>query len=91
MAAILNFVSVDFLTNACVSTGQIFWLLIRDDQLRHLSKMAATAAIFLTNALVNWSDFLVAHWGDWRNVPIDNQRRRTLPFLIFYFFVKSSI
>jgi hypothetical protein len=41
-----------------------------DDQLRHSSKMAATAAIldlvsidFLTNAWVDWSDFLVAHWG----------------------------
>jgi hypothetical protein len=44
-----------------------------DDQLRRSSKMAATAATaaildfvsvdFLTNACVDWSDFLVAHWG----------------------------
>jgi hypothetical protein len=41
-----------------------------DDQLRHSSKMAAMPAIFdlvfidlLTIAWVDWSDFLVAHWG----------------------------
>jgi hypothetical protein len=41
-----------------------------NDQLRHSFKMATTAAIldlvsvdFLTNAWVDWSDFLVAHWG----------------------------
>jgi hypothetical protein len=42
-----------------------------DDELHHSSKMVATAAIldvvsvdFLTNAWVDWSDFLVArHWG----------------------------
>jgi hypothetical protein len=38
--------------------------------LRHSSKMAAMADILhlvsidiLTNALVDWSDFSVAHWG----------------------------
>jgi hypothetical protein len=41
-----------------------------DDQLRRSSTMATTAAIldlvsvdFLTNAWVDWSDVLVAHWG----------------------------
>jgi hypothetical protein len=43
--------------------------------------MAVMAAIldlvsidFLTNA---WSDFLVAHWGDWRKVPFDDQLRHS--------------
>jgi hypothetical protein len=41
-----------------------------DDQRRRSSNMAATAAIldlvsvdYLTNACIDWSDFLVAHWG----------------------------
>jgi hypothetical protein len=41
-----------------------------DDQLCRSSRMAAMAAIldlvsidFLTNAWVDWSDSLVAHWG----------------------------
>jgi hypothetical protein len=41
-----------------------------DDQLRRSSKMAAMATIldlvsidFLTNAWVDWFNFLVAHWG----------------------------
>jgi hypothetical protein len=73
----LDLVSVYFLTNAWVA-GPIFWCLIGgdwrkvpfDDQLRHSSKMAAIPAILdlvsidvLTNARVDWSDFLVAHWG----------------------------
>jgi hypothetical protein len=50
-----------------------FWWLIGgdwrkvpfDDHIRHSSKTAAMPAIldFLTNAWVDWSDFLVAHWG----------------------------
>jgi hypothetical protein len=74
----LDFVSVDFWTNAWVDDGSDFWWLIGDDwgkvpfddQLRHSSKMAPVPAIldlvsidFLTNACVDWSDFLVAHWG----------------------------
>jgi hypothetical protein len=46
--------------------------------------MAATVVIldlvsvdYLTNAWVNWSDFLVAHWGDWRKVPFDDQLRHS--------------
>jgi hypothetical protein len=61
-----------------VLTGPIFWWLIGgdwrkvpfDDQLRYSSKMATMPAILdlvsidsLTNPWVNWSDFLVAHWG----------------------------
>jgi hypothetical protein len=30
------------------------------------------AADFLTNAWVDWSDFLVAHWGNWRKVPFED-------------------
>jgi hypothetical protein len=52
-----------------------------DDQLCHSSKTAATPIIldsvfldFLTNAWVDWSDFLVAHWCNWRKVPFDDQR-----------------
>jgi 1,2-phenylacetyl-CoA epoxidase catalytic subunit len=33
---------------------------------------------FLTNAWVNWSDFLVAHWLiDWWKVPFDDQLRQS--------------
>jgi Fe-S cluster assembly iron-binding protein IscA len=42
--------------------------------------MAAAAAIldlvsvdFLTSACVDWLNFLVAHWGDWRKVPFDDK------------------
>jgi hypothetical protein len=63
-AAILDLVSVDFLTNAWVDWSEFWWLIGSDwrkvpfdDQLRHSSKMAAAAAIlelvsidFLTNA-----------------------------------------
>jgi hypothetical protein len=31
----------------------------------------------LTNDWVDWSNFLVAHWGDLRKVPFDDQRRRS--------------
>jgi hypothetical protein len=49
----------------------IFWWLIPfDEQLYHSTKMAAMPVIlylvsidFLTNAWVDWSDFLLAHWG----------------------------
>jgi hypothetical protein len=33
---------------------------------------------YLTNAWVDWSDYIVAYWGDWRNVPLDDQRRSSL-------------
>jgi hypothetical protein len=73
--AILDLVSVDFLTNAWVDWSDFLvahwgdWRKVPfDDQLRHSSKMAAMPAIldlvsidFLTNAWVDWSDFLVAH------------------------------
>jgi hypothetical protein len=43
--------------------------------------MAATAAIldlvsvdYLTSTWVDWSDSFVAYWGDWRKVPVDDQR-----------------
>jgi hypothetical protein len=76
-SAILDLVSVDFLTNAWVDWSNFLmahwgdWRKVPfDDHLRHSSKMAAMPAIldfvsidFLTNAWVNWSDFLVAHWG----------------------------
>jgi hypothetical protein len=46
--------------------------------------MAATVVIldlvsidFHTNARVDWSNFFVAHWGDWRKVPFDNQLRHS--------------
>jgi hypothetical protein len=32
---------------------------------------------FLTNTWVDWSNFLVAHWGDWRKVPFHDQHRRS--------------
>jgi hypothetical protein len=60
------------------STGLIYWWLIGGNwrkvpfeyQHHRSSNMAAMAAIlhlvsvnYLMNACVNWSDFLVAHWG----------------------------
>jgi hypothetical protein len=46
--------------------------------------MAAVPAIldlvsidFPTKAWVDWSDFLVALWGNWRKVPFDDQRCRS--------------
>jgi hypothetical protein len=75
----LNFVSdLQSSRDAPGSTSLIFWWLIGgdwrkvpfDDQRRGSSNMAAMAAIldlvsidYLTNACVDWSDFLVAHWG----------------------------
>jgi hypothetical protein len=74
-AAILDLVSVGQTPEL---TGPIFWWLILDDwrkvpfdnQRRHSFKMATMPAIldfvsidFLTNAWVDWSDLLVAHWG----------------------------
>jgi Fe-S cluster assembly iron-binding protein IscA len=42
--------------------------------------MTTTAAIldlvsvgYLTNTSVDWSDFFVAHSGEWRKVPFDDQ------------------
>jgi hypothetical protein len=77
LAAILELVSVDYLTNAWVDLSDSFvaywgdWNKVPfDDQCRHSFKMATTAAILdlvsvdcLPNAWVNWSDFLVAYWG----------------------------
>jgi hypothetical protein len=77
-AAMLAFVSVDYLTNTWVNWSDIFvacwgdWRKVTfDDQLHRSFKIAATAAIMdlvsvdypLTNAWVDWSDFLVAYWG----------------------------
>jgi hypothetical protein len=76
MAAILDLVSIRRQTPGSILP--IFLWHIRgdwskipvDDQLRRSSKMATMAAIldlvsvdFLTNAWVDWSVFLVAHWG----------------------------
>jgi hypothetical protein len=75
MAAILDLLSVDYLTN-----GPIFLWLIGgdwrkipfDDQNRHSSNMAAILDLasveYLTIACVDRSDFFVAHWGYWRKV-----------------------
>jgi hypothetical protein len=77
MATILDLVSIDFLTNAWVDWSDFWWLIGSDwkkvpfdDQLRHSSNMAATAAIlclvsvnYLTNTCIDWSDFSVACWG----------------------------
>jgi hypothetical protein len=76
-AAILDLLSVDFLTNAWVDWPDFLvahwgdWRKVPfGDHLRHYSNMAATAAIldlvsvdYLTKACIDWSDFLVAHWG----------------------------
>jgi hypothetical protein len=70
-AAILDLVSVDFLT-ICLSRLVRFFCEWRkvpfDDQHRRSFKMAAVVAIlylfpinYLTNTWVNWSDFLVAY------------------------------
>jgi hypothetical protein len=32
---------------------------------------------FLTNAWVDWSDFLVTHWGNWRKVNFVDQLRHS--------------
>jgi hypothetical protein len=52
MAAILDLVSIDFLTNAWIDWSDFLWLIGGDwrkvpfdDQLHHSSKMATTAAI----------------------------------------------
>jgi hypothetical protein len=80
------FPSIDFLTNAWVDWSNFLvahwgggnWRTFPfDDQLRHSSKMAATAAILdlvSIDFLTNWSNFLLAHWGDWRKVPFNDQR-----------------
>jgi hypothetical protein len=61
-----------------------WWKVPFDDQHRHSSKMAATAAIldlvsidFLANAWVNLSDIWWLIGGDWRKVPFDDQRYRS--------------
>ena len=75
------------------SINLIFLLLIGDDyrkvpfenQRRHSSKMAATAAILnlfsvnlRTNASLDWSDlFLLLIGGDYRKLPFKNQRRHS--------------
>jgi hypothetical protein len=77
-AAILDLVSIDFLTHAWVDWSDFFWWLIGgdwrkvpfDDQHHRSANMAATAAILdlvsvdhLTNTCIDWSNFFVAHWG----------------------------
>jgi hypothetical protein len=76
-AAILDLVSIDFLTNAWVDYWSDFlvahwgdWRKVPFEPFRHSSNMAATAAILdlvsidcLTNTCVDWPNFFVAHMG----------------------------
>jgi hypothetical protein len=31
----------------------------------------------LSDVSVNWSNFLVAYWGEWRKIPFDDQRHHS--------------
>jgi hypothetical protein len=78
-------------SSRCVMALKILWWLIGgdwrkvpfNDQFRHSSKMAATAAILdLVSTLIFWptpgstaSYFLWLIGGDWRKVPFDDQRQ----------------
>jgi hypothetical protein len=89
VAAILDLISVGYLTNAWVDWSDFFvgnWGVTGGRFLSVIS--AATHSRWpphqpswiwfpSTNASVDWSDFFVAYGGKWSKVPFDDQRRRS--------------
>jgi hypothetical protein len=46
------------------SAGRFGFRLLQDKHLRRFISFLCAWLDFLTNAWIDWSDFLVAHWGN---------------------------